>query len=111
MWRGRDGRVHTVALPDPGDLFTEAARRAVQRVLEGVEGEDRDVLTERMELGVIDYWSARPVDETEESAFIAAAPPAQLFNSLVANTDELEDALRAVDPRWALDVIVAVDDL
>ncbi|WP_075012325.1 hypothetical protein [Geodermatophilus obscurus] len=111
MWRGDDGRLHTVALPEPDEIFTDAALPAVERVLERTDHEEVADLLERRELAAVEYWDNRPVDEETEAPFVDIPAPTGLFHRVVASLAELEAALAEVDPRWALDVALALDDL
>jgi hypothetical protein len=111
MWREDDGGFHTVALPDPGEVFTDAALAAIEQVLAQAKVEDIAELVERRELAVVEYWDDRPVDGEAEAPFVDLTPPIGLFDRVVASLSELETALAEVDPRWGLDVATALDDL
>jgi hypothetical protein len=111
MWRADDGRFHTVALPDPGEVFTDAALAAIERVLAQANSNDIAELVERRELAVVEYWDDRPVDGEAEAPFVDSTPPIGLFDRIVGSLSELEAALAEVDPRWGLDVVTAFDDL
>jgi hypothetical protein len=100
-----------VALPDPTEVFTAAALTAVQRVLDDAPGHDVESLVERLELSVVEYWELHPRDEEAEAPFVDMAVPSGHFDRVVASLSELEAALDDVDPRWKLDVVMAVDDL
>jgi hypothetical protein len=111
MWRGDDGRFHTVASPDPGEVFTDAALAAIEQVLAQAKSEDIAELVERRELAVVEHWDDRPVDGEAEAPFVDSTPPIGLFDRVVGSLSELEAALAEVDPRWGLDVVTAFDDL
>ena len=111
MWRGDDGRFHTVALPHPGEVFTDAALAAIEHVLARAKSGDIAELVERRELAVVEYWDDRPVDGEAEAPFVDSTPPVGLFDRVVGSLSELEDAVADVDPRWGLDVVTALDDL
>ena len=111
MWRGQDGRLHTVALPDPGEVFTDEALAALEQLVAQADFEDVADLVERHELAAVEYWDGRPVDQDAEAPFAEMAPPTGLFDRVVASLSELEAALAVVDPRWGLDVVTALDDL
>jgi hypothetical protein len=111
MWRGDDGRFHTVALPDPGEVFTGQALAAIEQVLAQATSEDIAELVERRELAVVEYWNDRPVDAEAEAPFVDLTPPVGLSDRVVGSLSELEAALAEVDPRWGLDVATALDDL
>ena len=111
MWRGDDGRLHTVALPDPGEVFTGAAMTAIGQVLAQATPEDIAELVERRELAVVEYRADRPFDGEAEGLFVELAPPIGLFDRVVGSLPELEAALADVGPSWGLDVVTALDDL
>lgn len=92
MWRGDDGRFHTVALPDPGEVFTDAAVTAIERVPAQANSNDIAELMERRELAVVEYWDDRPVDEEAEAPFVDSTPPIGLFDRVVGSLSELETA-------------------
>ena len=46
-----------------------------------------------------------------EAPFVDLAAPPGVFERIVVSLPELEAALAEVDPRWALDVVLALDDL
>jgi hypothetical protein len=111
VWRGSDGRFHTIALPDPSEAFTSAAAAAVRQVLDKAEYDDVESLLERLELSLVEHWDTRPRDEEAEASFVDMPVPPRLFDRVVASLPEMEAALDEVDPRWRLDVAMAVDDL
>jgi hypothetical protein len=98
-------------LPDPGEVFADAALAAIGQVLARAKNDDITSLVERRELAIVEYWGDRPVDEEAEAPFVDLAPPSGLFDRVVASLSELETALAEVDPRWGLDVATALDDL
>jgi hypothetical protein len=98
-------------LPDPSEVLTAAALAAVRRVLDDAEADDVGSLLERLELSVVEYWDSHPRDEEAEASFVDMAVPSGQFDCVVASLSELEAALYDVDPRWRLDVAMAVDDL
>lgn len=103
--------MHTVALPDPGEVFTDAALVAVEQVLNQAATEDVADLVERRQLAVVQYWASRPVDTETEAPFVDLPAPAGLVDRVVARLGELETALTHVDPRWGLEIALALDDL
>lgn len=107
MWRDGEGRLHTLALPDPvrafqddvGDLLTidAATRAALDEVLEDAEDE------------VVDYWREVPVDAAAEDPFVnESAPP--VVRPLSLSPSEVAVWLGQIDLRWRLDVILALQD-
>ena len=111
MWRSADGVLHTVAAPDPGRLFTDAAWAAIEQLLDEADHEDVSDALERGQWALYDYWDERPVHEAAEAPFVALPAPIGLFDRVLASLSELETALAEVDPRWRLDVALALEDL
>ncbi len=103
--------MHTVALPDPAEVFTDEALAAVGQVLDQASAEDVADLVERRQLAVVQHWEGRPVVTRTEALFTGLPAPAGLVDRVVASVDELETALADIDPRWGLDVALALDDL
>jgi hypothetical protein len=100
-----------VALPHSSEVFAAPALTAVRSVLDEAESDEVESLLERVESSVFGYWDAHPTDEEAEAAFVDAPAPSGLFDRVVTSLSELEAALDVVDPRWRLDVALAVDDL
>lgn len=111
MWRGPDGRFHTVFLRDAGAVFTPSALAAVREVLADVSDDDVWELVLRAQGSVVEYWKSRPIDEQAEAPFVDQAPPGGLINRTVTSVGELEDALKGVDPRWGIEVAQALEVL
>ena len=109
VWRGPDGRFHTVFLRDAGAVFTPSALAAVSEVLADVGDEDVEELVLRVQESVVEYWQPRPLDEQAEAPFVDQAPPGGLIDRTVTSVRELEDALMGVDPRWAIEVAQALE--
>ena len=54
LWRGQDGRFHTVFLPLVGAVFTQAAVAAAREVLADVSDEDAEDLVMRVQESVVE---------------------------------------------------------
>jgi hypothetical protein len=98
-------------LPAPSEVFTAAALAAVRQALDDAEGEEIESLLERLELAVLEYWAPYSSDDEAEACFVDMPAPSGLFDRVVAGLADLEAAIDDVDPRWRLDVVLAVDDL
>ncbi len=103
--------MRTVALPDPGEVFTDAALAAVEQVLRQAAAADVADLVERRQLAVVQFWDGRPVDIETETLFVDVPAPGALFDRVVASFSELDAALADLDPRWGLDAALALGDL
>jgi hypothetical protein len=109
VWRGPDGRFHTVFLRDAGAVFTPSALAAVREVLADVSDDDVWELVLRVQESVVEYWQARLSDEQAEAPFVDQAPPGGLIDRTVTSVAELEDVLKGVDPRWGIEVAQALE--
>lgn len=111
MWRSADGVLHTVALPDPRPVFSARTLRDVESMIEGLDDERFQDAVEDAELELVEYWSSRAVDPEAEVPFDAAPVSPGTFDVPVADSAELLEALRRIEPRWRLDVLMALQDL
>ena len=115
MWSTPDGRVHTVAVPDPASLVRLVV---VGRGDREVRPEDVAVLQPAVEPAMdeaLDAASRIPFDAETEATYHAQMPaplvleldgsdPARLAASLLTG-------LAGVDARWRLDYVMALEDL
>lgn len=111
MWRSADGVLHTVALPDPRTAFSARALPDVESMIEALDDERFQDALEDAEQELVEYWSSRAVDPEAEAPFDAAPVPPGTFDASVADSAELLGALRRIEPRWRLDVLMALQDL
>ncbi len=111
VWRGQDGRFHTVFLRDAGAVFTPAALAAVREVLAEVSDEHVWDLVVRVQESVVEYWGPRSVDVPAEAPFVDQAAPEGLIDHTVTSVGELEDVLKGVDPRWGIEAAQALEVL
>lgn len=110
MWRDEDGVCHTAAVPDPATLL---GARGVE-LLSGLAGSElegvRDVL-DSLEQEVYDSVEATDVEPQVESSFVGHIPDFELVDEHCSSGDELIQALRLVDLRWKLDMLMAAGDV
>lgn len=110
MWRGEDGVCHTAAVPNPATVL---GARGVE-LLSGLVGSEldgvRDVL-ESLEQEVYDSVEATDVEPRVESSFVGQIPDFELIDEHCSSVDELIQALRLVDIRWKLDMLMAAGDV
>lgn len=109
MWRTDDGVVHTVAVADPEMLFTEAALESLRALVTDPDGSVLDV--EPIVLTTIDESARLPYDDDSERPFVAASPEPGIFATVVRTEQALVQSLAALDWRWRLDVVLALQDL
>lgn len=106
MWVSDDGRLNTVALPDPSHVMTEEFRRSLEALAEN-DPESVAEAIEDAEDAVYDRdWSGLIGAED----YVGAPPPTDILRGSINTTSDLSDALLGVDGRWRLDAIVAVID-
>lgn len=106
MWVSDDGRLNTVALPEPSDTMTEAFRLSLDALVQ-VDPHPLEELIDDAEDGAYrGDWSELGWSDQ----FVCAAPPVGLLHGELNSVIDLADALAQVEPRWRLDAILAVSD-
>ncbi len=109
MWIDDQGVLHTVALPDPTELMTDEFRRSLDMLID----QRADGVSELLSTEEDAFYAARiygaPIDAGERD-FEGLAPPKALLDDPVSSLDELRARILAIDARWRLDVVVALDD-
>ncbi len=80
-------------------------------MVEDLDDEGFQDAVEDAEQELVEYWSSRTVDPEAEVPFGAAPVPAGTYSVPVADPAELLEALRRIDPRWRLDVLMALEDV
>ena len=111
MWRSADGVLQTVALPDPRPVFSARALQSIE-VLVADEGAERLLgVLEAAELDLVDHWGSQVVELEAETSFKAVPAPDALVDAPITGYSELFGALDQIDPRWRLDVVLAMQDL
>ena len=111
MWRTEDGRLHTVALPDPGQLFTPEALAGAEAVLRDVGPDEAQELVDELQDETSLALDDVPVDQDEERRFAHTAPPLELVREVADDEEDLRRLVSDVDHRWRLDVAFALEDL
>ena len=107
MWVDDEGVCHTIALPDPTVLMSEAFRESLDQLL----GTARNEVARTVEVEEARFYEEAPGshDKDSEAEFVGAAPP-ELLTEPVTTVAELESLLGRLDSRWRLDALVALDD-
>lgn len=109
MWVDAQGVCHTVALPDPTELMSDAFRVSLDRLIGEQADEVSDLLSAEEERFYREQL-AGPRSDVRESSFEGISPPSGLLGTPVETVDELRSCILAIDRRWRLDVVVALDD-
>ena len=116
MWLSADGRLHTVAVPDPRTVVS--LELSSGRPLGGLPEEHLTRLqtaVEELEERCVTEAAALPFDAAAEAAFEGGVP-GQVRVVLTGSTAEEQAAslVRQVDAlpiRWRLDQVMALEDL
>lgn len=109
MWVDAEGVCHTVAVPDPTELMSDDFRESLDHLLGEQAGEVFDVISEQEDQFYQEHLANMQTDAQEDN-FEGVAPPSGLLGIPIATSDELRHCILAVDRRWRLDAIVALDD-
>lgn len=108
MWRGGDGRCHTVAMPDPTLVMTSQFQESLSRLVISNPLALAHVIEEE-EQRFYDAAGAGRADAAVEAAFIGVPPPAVLSGAF-DTIEGLMAIIEHVDVRWRLDAVMALDD-
>lgn len=109
MWIDEMGTCHTVALPDPTKLMSDAFRRSLDQLLERSQEEVVEAIhVEEMSF----YENQAPlfVWDSEEAEFVGVSPPVALMAEPLRNVADLRRVKREIDDRWRLDALAALDE-
>lgn len=107
MWVSDDGVQHVLSLPDPAEVLSPLALGTFARLV-------ADRGAERLELDLDDRLIALSENGFEpdpDGLFVERAPAVGLLDGDVSTIDGLDAALGALDPRWQVDVLFALQDL
>jgi hypothetical protein len=107
MWVTADGVAHTVALPSPSELLTERALVAFENLRKGLGDEPLEELLEDEESAIFEDTLTQDTD----GRFVGLTPPRAILDGDLSTADLLVATVRAVDQRWRLDVVLALQDL
>ncbi len=107
MWVTADGVAHTVALPEPRQVLSPRALESLT-VLMTTAAEDLLLATiERAQDAVLEG----PLHPDEDDGGVGCAPSPEVLDADVSTLDAVLAAIRDVDLRWRLDVVMALDDI
>jgi hypothetical protein len=107
MWVDDDGVCHTVALPDPTVLMSDAFRESLDRLLMTEQEEVAKAV--EMEEARFYEGASRSHGTESEAEFVGVVPP-EVLTEPVASVADLTSLLGRLDYRWRLDALVALDD-
>ncbi len=107
MWVTADGKQHVLALPDPADVLTPAALASFAVLVAGEERDDLALLLDDRLLALSDQgFEADP-----EGVFVERAPAEGTLDGDLSTRAGLDTALAGIDPRWQVDLVVALQHL
>jgi len=107
MWVAEDGVQRTIALPDPSDVLSEEGLSTFAVL---VSAADRDEL----ELWIDDRLLAlhdATFKPDPDGVFVERVPAAGMLDGDLSTYEGLGAALDDVDPRWQVDLLLALHDL
>lgn len=107
MWVTPDGVQHTLALPEPVDVLSA---RGLETFAVLVAAADRDDLELWIDDRLIALHDAS-FEPDPEGLFFERVPAAGLLDGDLSTLDGLAAALDAVDPRWQVDLLLALHDV
>lgn len=107
MWVTDDGVQHVISLPDPAEVLTPQALGSFASLV-------ADRGAERLGLDLDDRLLALSdtgFEPDPDGLFTERAPAVGLLDGDLSTLSGLDAALAALDPRWQVDVLVALHDL
>ena len=109
MWIDERGVAHTVALPKPKEIMTKSFRRSLDSLLHTERAQVETVLAGAEET-IYEKGSLEPVDRETEAGYEGRTPPVKVLDGALTDANDLRAAIDNVDPRWRLDVVLALQD-
>lgn len=107
MWVTADGRQHVLALPDPSDVLSAPALASFAQLL---AGDDRDAVALLLDDRLLEL-SDTGFAPDPEGAFVERAPVEGMLDGDLSTREGLLAALAPIDPRWQVDLLVALHHL
>ena len=109
MWVDEQGVAHTVALPKPKQVMTKSFRHSVDSLLR-TERSQVETLLAAAEEAIFEHGLWEPIDPGAETEFEGRPPQTKILDGVLAEAKDLRSAIDAVDLRWRLDVVLALQD-
>jgi len=107
VWVTADGVAHTVALPEPLQVLSAWARTTLAVLRAEVPRSAVEDVLEQAQDAVLDGGLQPDADD----GYVGCAPPVGVLDADISTVDRFEAAILAVDARWRLDVVLALDDV
>lgn len=105
MWIDDEGVVHTVALPDPTDVKSDGFRSSLDQLI----SQDSESVAEMIATEQDRFFDGE-AGTPDGNEYAGVTPPLGLLDKPVRTPEELRSTLAAVDMRWRLDVLMALED-
>lgn len=109
MWVDDQSVCHTVGLPEPTVLMSDAFRESLDRLLAEHMEEVAEVIAAE-EARFFEEQALVSVSLAEEREFMGTPPPAMLVTEALANVNDLRSLIHEINRRWRLDALTALDD-
>lgn len=109
VWVDDQGVAHSVALPKPKEVMTKSFRHCVDSLLRTERAQVETVLAAAEE-AIFEHGLGESIDPDTETEFEGRTPPAKILDGVLAEAKDLTSAIDAVDIRWRLDVVLALQD-
>lgn len=107
MWVTADGVQHSIALPDPSEVLGAQGLASFAAL---VAAADRDELELWIDDRLLALHDATFEPDTE-GVFFERTPDIGILDGDLSTYDGLAAALDAIDPRWQVDLLLALHDL
>jgi hypothetical protein len=107
MWVTPDGRQHVLALPDPVDVLTPTAFASFAVLVAAEEPETVALLLDDRLIELSEAGFEPDVD----GSFLERAPAEGLLDGDLSTVTGLDAALARIDPRWQVDLMIALHHL
>ena len=98
-----------MALPKPKQVMTKSFRHSVDSLLRTDRAQVEAVLAAAEE-AIFEHGMGEPIEQGTETEFEGRPPPAKVLDGVLAEAKDLRPAIDAVDLRWRLDVVLALQD-
>lgn len=109
VWVDEQGVAHTVALPKPKQVMTKSFRHSVDFLLRTERAQVETVLAAAEE-AIFEHGPGEQIDPSTEAEFEGLPPQRKILDGVLAEAKDLRSAIDAVDLRWPLDVVLALQD-
>jgi hypothetical protein len=107
MWITPDGVQHSLALPDPTEVLTDRALASFAVLVGRADRDDLELWIDDRLLALHD--ASFPPDP--DGLFFERAPAVGMLDGDLSTLEGLDEALAPIDPRWQVDLLLALHDI